>query len=427
MTSQSVNMSSSNVFTRDSRLLEAISWLLPLSLAAGSDFWVFEWMGISWYAYRVVVFLTAALALADILMVRRRVLGWQAVWLLFMAVWFFWSLFNRPDSIQSTEWKKSIFYILVAGATLLSFYYLAFCRMQKSIIHASVAGFVVNAAVSVMQMLTSIRPESSFATQLANYSSEHVVRFAPSGMFGNPNHFSFYVCAQLFLVYTFRRYMSFTLRVILYALGSLLIAFTQSRLGMVAMALMGLLMVLENRHWLRIQSARMLRPLVYSLVFLAALVVSTRWVNTRTIALTQEAARGDVLQVKSSGDADRWNLIQCGMEMIQSSNYLGVGAGQFATAAQSSGCQIGSMRNPHCGFIEIASESGIVVFALLIVAVVFFVWSSRKLPFALKALTWAGMLCFLQFANSSFVSIPVAWCFMAWPFLISSTEKEELN
>lgn len=427
MTSQLVNMSSSKVFTRDSRLLDAISWLLPLSLAAGSDFCVFEWMGVSWYAYRVVVFLTAMLALADILMVRRKVLGWHAALLLYMTIWFFWSLFNRPDSIQTTEWKKSIFYILVAGATLFSCYYLAICKMQKFIIHASVIGFLVNASVSIMQMLTSIRPQSSFADELSSYSSEHFVRFAPSGMFGNPNHFAFYVCTQLFLVYTLRRYLSFTLRVTLYCLGGLLIAFTQSRLGMMAMSLLGLLMVIENRHWLRIQSARMLRPLVYSLVFLAALVVSTTWVNTRTIALTQAAARAGALQVKSSGDTNRWNLMKCGMDMIQSSNYVGVGAGQFATAAQASGCQIGGMKNPHCGFIEIASESGVVVFVLLLVAVLFFVWSSRKEPYALKALAWAGMLCFLQFANSSFVSIPVAWFFMAWPFLISSTEKEELN
>ena len=417
----------SQTFTRHQRLLEALAWLMPLTLAAGSDFAFFECGGVSWYAYRVVVLFTALIASVDFILVRRKVAGWQIVVFTFMAVWFLWSLINQPDGIQAAEWMRGVFYVLIAGATLFSFYYLAMCRMQKTIIHATVAGFLVNASVSIVQMLTSIRPQSSFADELSSYSSEHFVRFAPSGMFGNPNHFAFYVCAQLFLVYTFRRYMSFAVRVTLYCLGGLFIAFTQSRVGIVAAALMGFLIVIENRHWLRIQSARMLRPLVYSLVFFAALIASTKWVNTRTIALTQEAARGDVLQVKSSGDADRWNLIQCGMEMIQSSNYLGVGAGQFATAAQSSGCQIGSMRNPHCGFIEIAAESGVIVFALLIVAVVFFVWSSRKLPFALKALTWAGMLCFLQFANSSFVSIPVAWCFMAWPFLISSTEKEELN
>ena len=417
----------SQTFTRHQRLLEALAWLMPLTLAAGSDFAVFECGGVSWYAYRVVVLFTALIASVDFILVRRKVAGWQIAVFTFMAVWFLWSLINQPDGIQATEWKRGVFYVLIAGATLMSFYYLAMCRMQKTIIHASVAGFLVNASFSVVQMLTSIRPQSSFADELSSYSSEHFVRFAPSGMFGNPNHFAFYVCAQLFLVYTFRRYMSFAVRVTLYCLGGLFIAFTQSRVGMLAAVLMGFLIVIENRHWLRIQSARMLRPLVYSLVFLAALVASTKWVNTRTIALTQEAARGDVLQVKSSGDADRWNLIQCGMEMIQSSNYLGVGAGQFATAAQTSGCQIGSTRNPHSGFIEIAAESGVIVFALLIVAVVFFVWSSRKEPYALKALVWLGMLCFLQFANSSFVSIPIAWCFMAWPFLISSTEKEELN
>jgi hypothetical protein len=417
----------SQSMTRNPRLLEALAWLMPLTLAAGSDFAVFECVGVSWYAYRVVVLFTALIASIDFILVRRKVAGWQIAVFTFMAVWFLWSLINQPDGIQAAEWMRGVFYVLIAGATLMSFYYLSMCRMQKTIIHASVVGFLINASVSIVQMLTSIRPQSSFADELSSYSSEHFVRFAPAGMFGNPNHFAFYVCVQLFLVYTFRSYMSLSVRVALYSLGGFFIAFTQSRVGMAAAALMGLLIVIENRHWLRIQSARFLRPLVYSLVFLTALLVSTKWVNTRTVALRQEAARGDVLQVKSSGDADRWNLIQCGMEMIQSSNYLGVGSGQFATAAQSSGCQIGSMKNPHCGFIEIGSESGVIVFALLIVAVVFFVWSSRKEPYALKALAWAGVLCFLQFANSSFVSIPVAWCFMAWPFLISSTEKEELN
>jgi len=413
-------------FTRNQQLLELFAWLLPLSLAGGSDFILFEWMGVSWYAFRVIVFFTATIALADIVLVKREVQGWQFVMLLFMPVWLLWALFNRPEGIHSTDWMKGLFYLVIAAATLLSFYYLTIARMHKTLVQASVAGFVVNLVVSVVQMLTSIRPASNFATELANYSSEHFIRFAPSGMFGNPNHFAFYVCAQLFVIYAFRRYLPFTLRMVLYVMGGLLILFTQSRVAMSASVLLVLLMIIENRSWLRIQGARAMRPVVYTLIFAVLLIVSTQWVNTRTIALASELQRGNVVQVKTSGDAGRWSLMQCGWELIQSSNYMGVGAGQFAHAAQTLGCSTGGLSNPHCGFIEIMSESGIIVFALWVFSLLFFLWQSRRDTFFMQALTWVGMLCLLQFANSNFVSIPIAWCYMAWPFLAAHAKTEEI-
>ncbi|MFN9940118.1 MAG: hypothetical protein ACK56I_11665, partial [bacterium] len=90
----------------------------------------------------------------------------------------------------------------MAGASLLSFYYLAIAGAQKVMVFASVGGFVINCGVSILQMVTSIRPMGAFSDQLMNYSPEHFVRFAPAGMFGNPNHFAFYTCVQLFMIYT---------------------------------------------------------------------------------------------------------------------------------------------------------------------------------------------------------------------------------
>jgi hypothetical protein len=414
-------------FTRNHRLLEALAWLLPLSLAGGSDFVLFEWMGVSWYAFRVLVLFAATIALVDIVLVKRKVQGWQLAMLLFFSVWLLWAVFNRPEGIHSTDWMKGVFYLVIAAATLLSFYYLSIVRMQKTLVQASVAGFVVNLVVSVVQMLTSIRPASNFATELANYSSEHFIRFAPSGMFGNPNHFAFYVCAQLFVIYTFRQHLSFTLRMVLYVMGGLLILLTQSRVGMSVSVLLMLLMIIENRNWVRIQAAPAMRPVLYTLFFAVLLIASTEWVNTRSIALVGEAMQRWPLQDKPTGDMNRMSLIRCGWEMIQSSNFRGVGAGQFAQATQDMGCALGGISNPHCGFIELTAEAGILVFALLVFALVYFLWQSRRKTFFLQALVWTGMLCLLQFANSSFISIPIAWCFLAWPFLIAYSETEEIT
>lgn len=415
----------SGCITRKPILLEVFAWLLPLTLAMGSDFLIVTIGGVSFYAYRMVVILVAFFAIADLFLKRRTIPAWVGVWFVFYVAWLLWSLFHRPASIHHEEWMKGVFYIVMAGASLLSFYFLAIAGAQKVLVFASVGGFVINCGVSILQMVTSIRPIGSFSDQLMNYSPEHFVRFAPAGMFGNPNHFAFYTCAQLFIIYTFRRYLPFTLRALLYVVGALLLLLTHSRLGVLSMSCMVFMMLIENRSWLAIQASRAKKEIVIPCMIAVLAIATTNWLNTRTVALKQHGVDGKAVQVKSSGDASRWNLLSSGYDMLTASGMMGIGAGQFAKALEDTGCFTGGIYDPHSGFMEIAVEAGVFIFALMMCALVAFVVSSIKKPFALQAFIWLVMVCVLQFANSTFVAIPIAWSFMAWPFLISFQQTDD--
>ncbi|MFM7729055.1 MAG: O-antigen ligase family protein, partial [Flavobacteriales bacterium] len=278
----------------------------------------------------------------------------------------------------------------------------------------------VNIGISIIQLFSSIRPDSAFTSELATYSSEHFVRFVPTGLFGNPNHFALYVCVQIFLLYTFRRYTVYTTRMVLYALSTLLVMLTHSRISEIAMVVLMLTMIIENRHWLAIQWSRFAGKLIIASVFTAAVVLSHTWVNTRERELITERNNNLVNDAEATSEGSRIALLHCGYEMLTESGYAGIGAGQFQHAMRERNWQsrTGGMVDPHCGILEIAAESGLTVAIAWIVALLLFVASSFKKKYALQSIAWMLMVAVLQFANSTFVSTPIAWCLLAWPILM---------
>lgn len=409
-----------HAITRNSNVLNWLAWLLPLSLAGGSDLLSFEWLGATWYAFRIVVLIGAALACIDFFSSRRSLPLWLWCWIITCTIWLCWALFNRNDTMDNALWQKGIFYLLIGIASLLTIYHLSSHDKNGRMISAASLGLATNIIISAIQMITSLRPDSAFTHDLAVYSSEHYVRFVPTGLFGNPNHFAMYVCVQLLLLYTFRKHIAFTSRMVLYALSALLVLLTHSRIGEIALLLLCLLMVIENRSWIGIQCSRFTAKIIISILFIIAIIASNTWINTRNVALEIERNNGIVKQVKTASAGSRTELMKCGFQMISESDYCGVGPGQFQNVMQEKGwnAQTGGMVDPHCGIIEITAESGVLVALLWFVSICIFVAQSFKKKYALQSITWLLLMGVLQFANSTFVSTPLAWCLLAWPLLM---------
>lgn len=414
---EKTNTNSAPPFTSNEQLLTLLAWIFPLSLAGGSELLSFEGLGATWYAFRCVVVIGALLGVADLIMSRRSLPRWIWCWIIAAIFWLTWAVLNRGSEMDIALWQKGLFYLILGFASLITIFYLASNGKHRTMISASVVGLFVNFGVSALQMVSSLRPDSAFARELVAYSSEHYVRFVPTGLFDNPNYFAMYVCSHLLFVYSFRRYLSFATRMVLYAISALVLVITHSRIGDAAALILLVLIVLENRNWLILQWARLAGKIVIAMVFIVAVWFSHSWVNTREQALLIEQKNNELQNVKTSSEAGRMELIHCGYEMLASTNFKGIGVGQFQQEIQRRGYQerTGGMIDPHCGILEIAVESGVAVVLVWIAAMLVFIVQSFKKGFALQSSFWLIMLGLLQFANSTFVSTPVAWCLMAWP------------
>ena len=415
-----------HLLTRNKLVLNCLSWLLPLSLSGGGDLLCFEWLGATWYAFRIVVVVGGVLACVDIASSRRSIPFWLWSWIATAIIWLAWALINRDSTMDKALWQKGIFYLLIGFASLLTIYHLSSQGKQSRMVAATAMGLAMNVIIAALQMSTSLRPDSAFTQELVAYSSEHYVRFVPTGLFGNPNHFAMYVCAQLLLIYSFRRYIAFASRMALYALSVLLIILTQSRIGEIALLILAVFIAIENRRWLVIQSTRLSGKILIGLCFVGAIVLSHTWINTRERALEIERSNNTLKHVKEASEGSRTALLKCGYEMLTESGYRGVGAGQFPRVVREKGCntQTGGMVDPHCGIAEIAAESGVVVAILWIIALVICVVQSFRTGLVLQSLAWLLVLGVLQFANSTFLSTPVAWCLIAWP-IMAHFEREK--
>ncbi|MFM7725326.1 MAG: hypothetical protein ACKO7B_01370, partial [Flavobacteriales bacterium] len=134
--------------TRNKHVLNWLAWLLPLSIAGGSDLLAFQWLGATWYAFRCVVVLGAFIALLDIGVSRRNTPMWIWAWIAASLLWLGWALFNKSDAMDEALWKKGVFYLVIGIATLCSFYHIATNGKMKGLTAASNLGLAVSIGIS---------------------------------------------------------------------------------------------------------------------------------------------------------------------------------------------------------------------------------------------------------------------------------------
>ena len=406
--------------TRNPRLLMPLSWLLALSFAGGSDLLAFEAGGVTWYLFRVVVLVTAGIGLLDALASKTIRRSWPTLLGITWLIWVLWSFLPVYTIADSGSYYRDIFYLLMGGAVWMALHHLIQRGFAKALMNAAMSGLAVNLLLGVLQVITSIQPESAHMHELVNYSAEHFVRFAPVGMFGNPNHFAFYLCLHLLLLVQFidKRYAA--LGAVVYALMSVLLFLTASKLAAGVWLMVTLYGIIRNVPTFKGFLSEHRNAVVGGLLLLFSLFAGIEWHHTRNEALEIERQQGLAQMKKTSSSTSRMALAHCAWEVIGDTRGMGLGPGQFESYVKSGQCAqpIGSTVNAHSGIIEITAQYGFVValvFGLAMLALLYFTYGTNAFGWSVIFL-----LCFvlLQGINSTFLASPVSWVFMALPLFV---------
>lgn len=415
--------------TRHGRITSVLAWLLALSFAGGSDLLPVNIGGATFYLFRWAALLIAFLGILDLLSVRAFASRWITALFTVMAFWLLWALIPIAAITDYHAWQKDVFYLFMGACTLLSIHHLLACGRSKELLHGSMAGLAVNLILGIVQMLTSIQPQSSHANDLIQYSSEHFVRLSPVGMFGNPNHFAFYLCTHLLLMVYFRRSIRREFFIGVFAVASLLLFMTSSKIAFIAWVVITMYALLSDRNQLPLLWSRYRIAIAGGVLLLMALYSSIEWKNTRELALAHEREIGAAKAIKAQSSASRMAMFVCGTEAVKSSNGLGIGAGQFASFVRHGKCsaEAGGMTNAHAGVIEIGAQYGVLILTLIALLYGYLI----LILYGTSAAPWSWCytiaLALLQMANSSFLASPVSWVMLALPMFVLFDQKQKAS
>jgi hypothetical protein len=405
--------------------MEVMAWLLALSFAGGSDLLPLQLGGATLYAFRFVVMVLGGIALVDVLLSRTFFSRWLNVLLGAMAFWIIWSLMPWYSIVDYGAFQKDVFYLVIGLCTLLSIGHLVKLSKEHAFIKATIAGLLVNLLLGVFQILTSIQPESAHVHALEHFSSEHFVRFAPVGMFGNPNHYAFYLMVNLLLLAHFRKQLHAGLTFAVGAIAGIMIFLTASKLAVLSVVLLSANMAFEERQQV-VDGWRRYRMEVLGAVVLGLVLLTTiDWKNTRQLALQQERINVAPDTTHTSSYDARGGLVSCAITAIGETSGLGLGPGQFPAYLERPECteKTGGIVNAHSGVLEIVAQYGVLL--MLLIGSIYL-----SLPFVMRqtatfswSLVYAACLGLLQAANSSFLASPVAWMMLALPVIILKSSK----
>ena len=411
--------------TRNSRFMGFLAWLLALSFAGGSDLIPVPVGGATLYLFRFVVLVGGFLAVVDSVFARSFSSRWFAALLGVMLVWLLWCFMPWYTISDSGAFRRDVFYLIIGLSTVLSVQHLMKVGAGSSLTKGFIAGFLVNVALGVLQVLTSIQPESSHVHALEQFSSEHFVRFAPVGMFGNPNHFAFYLMVNLLLLAYVRKQLNAVFTSALALLAGLLIFLTASKLSMLSWLLLCFYVIVEERKTV-LSLAREHRAIVLATLALGLVLLTTvDWRNTRELALKREHIQVVSDSTHKTSYDTRGGLVVCAMSAIKETGGLGLGPGQFTTYLNRPECaeKTGGMVNAHSGVLEIVAQYGL--FILLLFSSLYLalpIVNLRSDTFA-WSVVYLASLVLLQAANSSFLSSPVAWVMLSLPLLVMNIAK----
>lgn len=414
--------------TRNSKLTSIAAWLLALSFAGGADLMPVIIGGATFSLFRMVVVLIAVVGVLDLIVVRTIASPWVKGLFAFLFIWLCYALLPISAIVDRSAWQKDFFYLVMGLFTCVAIYHVLLCGRRRELLQGAMAGLGVNLLLALVQMATTIQPESAHAAELILYSSEHFVRLAPVGLFGNPNHFAFYLCMHLLLLVHFRSSMRRDVFAVAYSVIAILLLLTASKIALVVFALVTLLLAFNLRSQLTEWWSQYRAPLIGAFALLVALVLSIEWMNTRELALAHERELGITKTVKPQSSATRAAMWTCGIEAMQSTHGLGLGAGQFTPFLREGRCsaETSGVSNAHSGAIEIGAQYGVgilLLFALLYGYLIVVTWGTSAAPWM-----WCYLiaLALLQMANSSFLASPVSWVMLALPMFVLFDAKPKV-
>ena len=277
-----------------------------------------------------------------------------AVGVLFVA-WGFVSLLWTPDPARGAAESLVVGIGFIIVATMVSVMRQDPRRAVRAMRLGWVSAFLLTLPVAVWELATNQHVAPGFGP---TQTGEGLARsfFYTGVTFGNPNDYStFIVFAFPFLLWSFSRNRSLAVRVAYLALivsAAFIVAVNGARLGLVALAL-----EVTALMAFRMGARRGFAPQVVLALLLAVTIVGAFRLQPAALERFRALAQGP----ESTGV--RVALALNGIELVERTGGIGVGAGGFERAVLYSGDMrsMSGIGNPHNLWIEVAAQYGVTV------------------------------------------------------------------
>lgn len=364
---------------------------------------------------------------------------------------FFWS-----GSVG--DWIKEMFFLLMALSAFLALIGMRqfggenAVRFQQNFLWGLKTVFLGTCALCAFEMLTSSHLVGAFTERLDLLKPFHHLNYTPVAFFGNPNNLALFVtlCAGLFVLFdTDKKWHISGVSVALLITG-----ITEARL---AFACTLVLVVLVALKCVRREQWPILA--VGTVFFLITIFFS----GTANINIKNYDARiagdfiegpiykKDIITIETLNDSvqvitfnnrledevvsseSRMALLKTGINLLKSSEFVGVGAGQFEPEVVVQGYynDTGKLVNPHSFVMRVLAELGIVGFLIWTIGIVLLaikIWRTKlKLYRKWEHLIFLGILLILSNVPSSFISLSWVWVLLAFWLIALADELKQAS
>lgn len=399
--------------TEPGRIARATLFLLPILGAAGPYLPGIALPGINLFPFRLAIL--ASVILPILLHARIAWFRYSSVqvYLMVGAVWTMWGL-------MSAFWARNEAAALAGAMTIFGGFLvgLAFVSLRghgtaglKWLIRGWMAAGFLCICLAIWELATG----NHLPGEWADSQPEHVTRFLAIATFHNPNNFAAFLLLLTSLVmYNLdnKKYFTKKLPAYIYLILIFMAIFvTGSRLSLFGFIILLFIEITMN-------SKDRLKLFVYTIISLIGFIlIYQRFsdVLPGLDSITFLFERG--ISADGSGSS-RLNLARAGLDMLASSNGLGIGAGNFQDlmAGGYKSLPTSNLVDPHNWWFEILSQYGSLVFFIYIGIFFYFslvIFLSKKFNAKKSLMIFLFAFFVAAVANSSYAAQTTNWMFLA--------------
>lgn len=389
-----------------------LMYLFVLTLAGGAFMFEFTVMGFQMYAFRVVLLA----GLLSFIITKQLVLYHSPLTKLVFYFLLCWVLYATCSLLWAPDRNLALHEIMYLSIGLMIYVFLVSLSrnnrfFERNLYSAWIWTLLFICVIAFWEIITASHLTGSYTEAMKKFPFDHWLQNSPVATFDNPNHLAIYLCVSIALLYFFTlKKVYVVLNAALIVICSLLIFKVSARLGMLYVYFSTLFFLAiefftsENKSLL---SRKIKTGLLVGLTMLVGIFALH---PTKAVPKPADACNGS--------DVMRKDLIMNGLYFTKQSYLMGVGAGGFEANIRDGHAKyfVGEMTNPHCYFIEVLAQYGVLVtgfFAVIFMYVLLLVYRDFKekkgrLEHARIILL---LVCFglMSNANSTFLPLPLNW------------------
>ncbi|MFW5411771.1 O-antigen ligase family protein [Aerococcus urinaeequi] len=371
--------------------------LLELIYLVGISISIFQ-VGNYWTASAIVLILGIIVLICECLLNKKIPKRIFNSYLIFLFLWFIWSLLSKLWVVDQELWSRNNYYMLiVVGYGLLTAYLVYSDKALRKVFTLFYLSTVIHVLIGFFEILTGIYFFTANYLNVGWYSSEGW----PVSFFYNTNDFATYLLFAFIVIlyFDFDSFKSTYFNQILKKFRPILLIFillnviaTESRL---ILATLLLVMIIYGYLHIKPKYKWLIHIPTFSLIFSIVALGLTTFSSEIFNAITAD----------SSGSS-RTTLINSGLALLKESPLLGIGAGNFEYYSMNFiQFRSGQIFTMHNWWIENLTHYGIPFFLVYIFYYGKKLWESFRLAF--KSKSQVAMLCFtwlVAFIPGSIVS-----------------------